>query len=112
MRTLCQEWTCAGAHKAAAQECSSQAADASQVGTIENKYRVFQMEVIAGESDLETEVKQYKARFRLNYGEGNSPFAPDVCISRKMPQEDVQTCCRALRVLCTVQKAVKFYSGT
>ncbi|KAK9916896.1 hypothetical protein WJX75_008445 [Coccomyxa subellipsoidea] len=41
----------------------------NKVGTIENKYRVFQMEVIAGESDLETEVKQYKARFRLNYGE-------------------------------------------
>ena len=36
------------------------------------------MEVIAGESDLETEVKQYKARFRLNYGEGKSPFAPDM----------------------------------
>ena len=40
-----------------------------QVGTIENEYRVFQMEILAGEPDLETEVKQYKARFRLNYGE-------------------------------------------
>ncbi|BDA40665.1 tRNA (guanine(37)-N1)-methyltransferase [Coccomyxa sp. Obi] len=41
----------------------------NKVGTIENEYRVFQMEVIAGDSDLETEVKQHSARFRLNYGE-------------------------------------------
>ena len=27
------------------------------------------MEILAGEPVLETEVKQYKARFRLNYGE-------------------------------------------
>ncbi len=27
------------------------------------------MEILAGDWDLETEVKQYKARFRLNYGE-------------------------------------------
>ncbi len=49
-----------------------------QVGTIENEYRVFQMEVIAGDSDLETEVKQHSARFRLNYGEGEcaQPFRP------------------------------------
>ena len=40
-----------------------------QVGTIENEYRVFQMEVLAGEPDLVTEVKQHSARFRLNYGE-------------------------------------------
>ena len=40
-----------------------------QVGTIENEYRVFAMEVLAGEPDLETEVKQHAARFRLNYGE-------------------------------------------
>ena len=44
----------------------------AQVGTIENEYRVFQMEVIAGDSDLETEVKQHSARFRLNYREGES----------------------------------------
>ena len=43
-----------------------------QVGTIENEYRVFRMEVIAGDRDLDTEVKQHKARFRLNYGEGES----------------------------------------
>ncbi|EIE26693.1 hypothetical protein COCSUDRAFT_12364 [Coccomyxa subellipsoidea C-169] len=41
----------------------------NKVGTIENEYRVFRMEVIAGDSDLDTEVKQHKARFRLNYGE-------------------------------------------
>ena len=40
-----------------------------QVGTIENEFRVFKMEVLAGDPDLETEVKQYKARFRLNYGD-------------------------------------------
>ena len=27
------------------------------------------MEILAGEPSLETEVKQHKARFRLNYGE-------------------------------------------
>ena len=40
-----------------------------QVGTIDNEYRVFQMEVLAGEPDLVTEVKQHTARFRLDYGE-------------------------------------------
>ena len=40
-----------------------------QVGSIENEYRVFDMEILAGEASLETEVKQHKARFRLNYGE-------------------------------------------
>lgn len=39
------------------------------MGTIENEYRVFKMEILAGDPDLETEVKQYKARFKLNYGE-------------------------------------------
>ena len=39
------------------------------MGSIENEYRVFDMEVLAGEPSLETEVKQHKARFRLNYGE-------------------------------------------
>ena len=60
---------------------------AMQVGTIENEYRVFQMEVIAGASDLETEVKQHKARFRLNYGEGETALASDVCRPWKVPQE-------------------------
>ena len=41
----------------------------SQVGSIENEYRVFDMEILAGEPNLETEVRQHKARFRLNYGE-------------------------------------------
>ena len=41
----------------------------NQVGTIENEYRVFKMEVLAGEPYLVTEVKQHTARFRLNYGE-------------------------------------------
>jgi tRNA (guanine37-N1)-methyltransferase len=41
----------------------------AQVGSIENEYRVFSMEVLTGEPNLETEVKQHSARFRLNYGE-------------------------------------------
>lgn len=40
-----------------------------QVGTIENEYRVFQMEVLAGPPCLDTEVSQHGARFRLNFGE-------------------------------------------
>lgn len=55
-----------------ARKQSKDAANELQVGTIENEYRVFRMEVIAGDRDLDTEVKQHKARFRLNYGEGES----------------------------------------
>lgn len=40
---------------------------APQVGTITNDYRVFQMEVVAGEPQTETEVVQYKARFKLDF---------------------------------------------
>ncbi len=39
------------------------------MGTIENEYRVFAMEVLAGPPCLETEVSQYGARFRLNFAE-------------------------------------------
>ena len=38
-----------------------------QVGNIKNKYRVFDMEVLAGEANLLTEVMQYKARFQLDF---------------------------------------------
>ena len=38
-----------------------------QVGSIENEYRVFQMEVLAGEPKLTTQVKQYNARFNLDF---------------------------------------------
>lgn len=38
-----------------------------QVGTITNDYRVFQMEVVAGEAQTETEVVQHKARFKLDF---------------------------------------------
>lgn len=38
-----------------------------QVGTITNDYRVFQMEVIAGDAQTETEVVQHKARFKLDF---------------------------------------------
>ncbi len=40
-----------------------------QVANIENEFRVAQLEVLAGIDDMETEVKQYKARFRLNFSE-------------------------------------------
>ena len=40
-----------------------------QVGSIENEYRIFEMEVVAGDDDLETEVKQHKARFQLNFAQ-------------------------------------------
>ena len=39
------------------------------MGTIENEYRVFQMDVIAGKPMLETEVKQHSARFKLDYSQ-------------------------------------------
>ncbi len=40
-----------------------------QLGSIENEYRVFSMEVIAGEPKLETEVTQHGARFRLDFSQ-------------------------------------------
>lgn len=39
------------------------------MGNIENEYRVFQMDVVAGESVVETEVKQHNARFKLDYSQ-------------------------------------------
>ncbi|KAK9811030.1 hypothetical protein WJX73_007849 [Symbiochloris irregularis] len=41
----------------------------NKVGTVENEFRVFQMEVLAGEPSFETEVKQHGARFKLNFSE-------------------------------------------
>ena len=38
-----------------------------QVGTIRNEYRVFDMEVVAGEPTLEAEVMQHRAKFRLDF---------------------------------------------
>lgn len=38
-----------------------------QVGQIENEYRVFNMELLAGEGDMATEVSQHGARFRLDF---------------------------------------------
>ena len=40
-----------------------------QVGTVENEFRVFQMEVLAGEARFETEVTQHSAPFRRNFAE-------------------------------------------
>ncbi|EFJ46503.1 hypothetical protein VOLCADRAFT_81828 [Volvox carteri f. nagariensis] len=41
----------------------------NKLGSIENQYRVFEMEVIAGEKKLETEVTQHGARFRLDFSQ-------------------------------------------
>ena len=38
-----------------------------QVGQIDNEYRVFNMEVLAGEPSFETEVLQHGIRFRLDF---------------------------------------------
>ncbi|XP_027147954.1 tRNA (guanine(37)-N1)-methyltransferase 2 isoform X2 [Coffea eugenioides] len=43
----------------------------NKVGTITNEFRVPKFEVLAGKDDMETEVKQYGAIFKLDY----SPFA-------------------------------------
>ncbi|CAK9154419.1 unnamed protein product [Ilex paraguariensis] len=39
----------------------------NKVGTITNKFRVPKFEVLAGENDMVTEVKQYRATFKLDY---------------------------------------------
>uniref|UniRef100_A0A383WCY4 tRNA (guanine(37)-N1)-methyltransferase n=1 Tax=Tetradesmus obliquus TaxID=3088 RepID=A0A383WCY4_TETOB len=39
----------------------------NKLGSIENEYRVFDMEVIAGEQAFETEVSQHGVRFRLDF---------------------------------------------
>lgn len=49
-----------------------------QVGNIKNEYRVFQMDVVAGQPILETEVKQHSAKFKLDYSQVST--AP--CISQ------------------------------
>jgi tRNA G37 N-methylase Trm5 len=41
----------------------------AQVANIENEFRVSDLEVVAGSAELETEVRQYNTRFRLNYSE-------------------------------------------
>ncbi len=39
----------------------------NKLGSINNQYRVFEMEVVAGEERFETEVVQFKARFKLDF---------------------------------------------
>ncbi|KAG2433060.1 hypothetical protein HYH02_012764 [Chlamydomonas schloesseri] len=41
----------------------------NKVGSIENEFRVFNMEVIGGEPRLETEVTQHGARFKLDFSQ-------------------------------------------
>jgi tRNA (guanine37-N1)-methyltransferase len=40
----------------------------NKVGTIKNEFRVPQFEILSGKSDMVTEVKQYGATFKLDYG--------------------------------------------
>ncbi|KDP32320.1 hypothetical protein JCGZ_13245 [Jatropha curcas] len=40
----------------------------NKVGTITNEFRVPKFEILAGENDMVTEVKQYGATFKLDYG--------------------------------------------
>lgn len=40
----------------------------NKVGTIANEFRVPKFEILAGKNDMVTEVKQYGATFRLDYG--------------------------------------------
>ncbi|CAO2046877.1 unnamed protein product [Urochloa humidicola] len=40
----------------------------NKVGTIRNEFRVPKFEILAGKNDMATEVKQYGARFKLDYG--------------------------------------------
>ncbi|CAN6454030.1 unnamed protein product [Victoria cruziana] len=40
----------------------------NKVGTITNEFRVPKFEILAGIDDLVTEIKQYGARFKLDYG--------------------------------------------
>uniref|UniRef100_A0A453P1L9 tRNA (guanine(37)-N1)-methyltransferase n=1 Tax=Aegilops tauschii subsp. strangulata TaxID=200361 RepID=A0A453P1L9_AEGTS len=40
----------------------------NKVGAISNEFRVPQFEILAGKKDMVTEVKQYGATFRLDYG--------------------------------------------
>jgi tRNA (guanine37-N1)-methyltransferase len=37
------------------------------VASIENEFRVFPMELLAGEDNMETEVRQHGARFKLDF---------------------------------------------
>ncbi|XXQ33641.1 tRNA (guanine(37)-N1)-methyltransferase [Plasmodiophora brassicae] len=41
----------------------------NKVGQISNEYRVFDMEVIGGDANLDTEVSEHGSRFQFNFGE-------------------------------------------
>ena len=51
----------------------------TQVGTIKNEYRVFDMEVVAGEPNLEAEVMQHRARFRLDFSKVRDGLGLIIC---------------------------------
>ena len=59
----------------------------AQVGNIENEFRVFHMDVVAGEPQLETEVRQHSARFRLDYSQvcRRSVSRPKESVSYRWP---------------------------
>ena len=48
----------------------------NKLGSIESEYRVFAMEVLAGQACLQTEVKQHAARFQLDFSQVTSPAPP------------------------------------
>ena len=48
----------------------------NQVESISNEFRVFPMEILAGESDLVTSVKENGATFKLDYGEAKHLHLP------------------------------------
>jgi Met-10+ like-protein len=48
----------------------------SQVGSIENEFRVFEMEVLAGEPVLETVLSQHRAKFKLDFSKACPPSRP------------------------------------
>lgn len=45
-----------------------------QVGAIENEFRVFSMELLAGEARTDTEVVQHGTRFRLDFAQVGAPL--------------------------------------
>ena len=53
----------------------------NKVGSIENEFRVFQMECIAGKPEYVTDVVQHGVRFRLNFSEVSPAYHP-LCASR------------------------------
>jgi len=74
----------------------------TQVGNIENEYRVFQMDVIAGKPVLETEVKQHNARFKLDYSQVQ-------CATSKPRRACYSLSCKACDLATTIMSCTVHY---